>query len=253
MSVKKFDADLHIHTCLSPCGELEMTPNKVIQTCKEKGIDIIAICDHNSAENVPWVQKAAENNHIHVLPGMEITTSEEVHLLALFDNLDNVMHLQDFLYPHLLPGENDDDLFGIQVVANEKDEVEKIVHKLLIGGTGISLKQAIEKIHSLHGLAVPAHIDRESFSVLAQLGFIPDDLDADALEVSFRGKIDEILPIPGVRRFPILRSSDAHQLSAIGRITSSIFIESVSVDELKKAFMRQSGRFIESNNNLRKD
>lgn len=253
MNLRIFEADLHIHTCLSPCGELEMTPSKVVQTCKEKGIDIIAICDHNSAENVEWVQKAAEKYDIYVLPGMEITTSEEVHILAFFDTCDQVMTLQNYVYSNLLPGENNDDLFGMQVVANEKDEVEKIVHKLLIGGTTISLNQAIEKIHSLKGLAVPAHIDRENFSILAQLGFIPDEFNADALELSFRGEINEILQITGVRGFPIIRSSDAHQLSDIGRITTSMCIETVSMDELKKAFMRESGRFIESNDNQRKD
>ncbi|MFO7889090.1 MAG: PHP-associated domain-containing protein [bacterium] len=223
-----------------------MTPYNIVQECRAKEIDLIAVCDHNSAENVQWVQKVAEKFNISILPGMEITTSEEVHLLAFFDSIEKVMELQDFVYSHLLPGENDDDIFGMQVVANDKDEVEKIVHKLLIGGTNISLNKATEKIHSLNGLAVPAHIDRESFSVLAQLGFIPDDMDADALEISFRGQTNKILSIPGVKKFSILRSSDAHQLSDIGRATTSIFIDTVSINEFKKAFNCKDGRYVDS-------
>jgi len=248
MSVKRFCIDLHIHTCLSPCGELEMTPDSVVKKCIEKKIDVIAVCDHNSAENVKWIQKAALNSELIVLPGMEITTSEEVHILALFDSIDKVMNLQDYIYSNLLPGENDNDLFGMQVVANEKNEVEKIVHKLLIGGTTISLNKAIKKIHSLNGLAIPAHIDRESFSIIAQLGFIPDDMNADAVEVSYRADVDEILKIPGVKRFPIIRSSDAHQLSEIGRVTTVIYIENVSVDEFKMAFSNEKGRRLEIGN-----
>lgn len=248
MSVKKFCIDLHIHTCLSPCGELEMTPDSVVKKCIEKEIDVIAVCDHNSAENVKWVQKAALNSKLIVLPGMEITTSEEVHILAIFDSIDKVMNLQDYVYSNLIPGMNDDDLFGMQVVANEKNEVEKIVHKLLIGGTTIPLNKAIEKIHSSYGLAIPAHIDRESFSIIAQLGFIPDDMNADAVEVSLMADIDEILKIPGVKRFPIIRSSDAHRLSEIGKGTTSIYIEDVLVDEFKMAFADENGRRLEIDN-----
>jgi len=249
MSIKKFCADLHIHTCLSPCGELEMTPYNIAQKCNEKGIDVIAVCDHNSAENVKWVQKAAEKFNVTVLPGMEITTSEEVHLIALFDNNESVMHLQEFVYSHLLPGENDDDLFGMQVVANDKNEVEKIVHKLLIGGTTITLNQAIEKIHYLHGLAIPAHIDRESFSILAQLGFIPNDMDADAVEISYKADLETMLTVPGVDKFIIVISSDAHQLSEIGRGTISLFLEHIFVNEFKKAFEGKEGRYIRYDNN----
>ncbi len=244
MSVKKFCADLHIHTCLSPCGELEMTPYNIVKKCIEKEIDVIAVCDHNTAENVHWVQKVAENFNLEVLPGMEITTSEEVHLLAIFDNNENVMGLQEFVYAHLLPGENDDDLFGMQVVANDKNEVEKIVHKLLIGGTKISLNQAIEKIHSLQGIAIPAHIDRNSFSMLAQLGFIPDDMSADAVEISSTADMNTMLTVSGIDRFTVLRSSDAHQLSEIGRATVSLFLEQIRINEFKKAFTGIEGRYV---------
>jgi len=245
MNLKRFCTDIHIHTCLSPCGELEMTPDAVVKTCINKGIDIIAICDHNSAENVKWVQKAAEKCNLIVLAGMEITTSEEIHILAIFDSNDQVMVLQDYVYTHLLPGQNNDDLFGIQVVANEKNEVEKIVHKMLIGATTISLNKIIKKIHSLKGLAIPAHIDRENFSIIAQLGFIPDELNADAVEISYKADCNEILNIPGIKKYPIIRSSDAHRLSEIGRMTSDIYLEDVSMNEFKRAFSHKNGRRVE--------
>ena len=142
-----------------------MTPQSIVRVCQENKVDMIAICDHNSAENVKSVQRAAEGTGLSVLAGMEITTEEEVHLLAIFDDEAHVTRLQTIIYEHLLPGENDEDLFGMQVVANERDEVESIVNKLLIGGTTLSLEEAVEKIHELGGLAVPSHIDRESFSL----------------------------------------------------------------------------------------
>ena len=117
--IREFRADLHIHTCLSPCAELDMSPSAIIKKASEKALDIIAITDHNSAENVVAAMKAAEGTAVTVLGGMEITTAEESHILALFDDLDSIMKLQDIIYDNLLPGENDEKRFGEQIVVNE--------------------------------------------------------------------------------------------------------------------------------------
>jgi len=238
-------ADLHVHTCLSPCGELEMTPTAIVHSCLEKGIDLIAVCDHNSAENVSGVRKAAEKTKLTILPGMEVTTEEEVHVLAIFDKEEQSLSLQEDVYSHLLPGENDEDLFGLQVVANELDEVEKILHKLLIGGTTLSLDFLIERIHGLGGLAISSHIDRESYSLVGQLGMIPDDLAMDALEVSPLGDVKEVRDhTSGAERFPLITSSDAHRLNEIGKVSTVFNMGAPTVEEIRKAFKNIDGRSI---------
>jgi len=244
MNFSQVRADLHIHTCLSPCGELEMTPTAIVQTCLKKELEIIAICDHNTAGNVVGVQKAAEGSSLTVLAGMEISTSEEVHVMAIFDHADQSAKMQEIVYTHLIPGENNDDLFGMQVIANEKDEVESIEKRLLIGGTTLSLDQVIDLVHENGGLAVPSHIDRESYSLLGQLGMIPSNLAADALDVSWRGDLSTLMKIPGVDRFPIVRSSDAHRLNEIGRMTVTLHIAEKSIAEIQKAFAGLEGRQI---------
>jgi 3',5'-nucleoside bisphosphate phosphatase len=181
--LKIFNCDFHIHTCLSPCAELDMHPQALVEKALEAKLDLVAICDHNSSENVPFVMNAARDKNLIVLPGMEISTSEEVHILAIFDCLDNLAALQKLVYRHL-DGENDERLFGVQAIVNENGEVEGINDKLLIGATDLSLDKLITHIHQLNGLAIAAHIDRESFSVLSQLGFIDEKIKFDALEIT---------------------------------------------------------------------
>ena len=182
--LKQFRADLHIHTCLSPCAELDMTPSAIVRHAVIKGIDIIAITDHNSTENIAATQRAAENTTVTVLAGMEICSSEEAHILALFDSFENVIKLQNIVYSKLLPGENDERRFGDQVVVNEKDEVLDFNKRLLIVETSLYAQEILMLIHFWGGLAVASHVDRDAFSIISQLGFIPDDLQFDALEMS---------------------------------------------------------------------
>ena len=127
--LKVFYCDLHIHTCLSPCADLNMHPQALVEKALEAKLDIIAICDHNSSENVPYVIKAAKGKNIKILPGMEITTSEEVHLIAIFNSLSDLAKLQVLVYDHLA-GINDEQKFGVQAIVNEKGEVEGINDKL---------------------------------------------------------------------------------------------------------------------------
>jgi len=241
---KAYRCDLHIHTCLSPCAELDMYPRSIVERAMDKRLDVIAICDHNSAENVLFVQQAAEGLPIVVLPGMEVTSREEVHTLALFDNLDALLELQGMIYRHL-PGKNDEEVFGCQAIVNEKNEVEGFNDHLLIGATELPLLGLIESIHALGGLAVASHIDRESFSVISQLGFISDDMPFDALEVSARvGMQDARYRYPELCRRTFLVSSDAHFVRDIGRGYTDIVLEEVSVGELKMAFEHQKGRYV---------
>lgn len=238
--LRPFKADLHIHTCLSPCTELDMSPKRIIAKAKEKDIGIIGICDHNSSENSLAVMNAAKKMNIHILPGMEVTSQEEVHLLALFDELENAGKLQEHVYENL-PGENDEKVFGIQVVVNEKEEVMGFNNKLLIGATTIPLEEIIRTIHSFNGITIASHIDRESFSIIGQLGFIPEDIELDAIEISPNITFEEAKK-KYEYRYPITCSSDAHYLHDIGKGFTSFLLKTGTVAEIRKALRNQDGR-----------
>jgi 3',5'-nucleoside bisphosphate phosphatase len=242
--LKIFNCDLHIHTCLSPCAELDMHPEALVERALQSRLDIIAICDHNSSENVPFIIKAAWGKKLQVLPGMEITTSEEVHVLAVFDSPDNLAEMQSIIYRHL-PGENDERRFGIQAIVNEKGEVEGINNKLLIGATDLPLNKVINSIHGLNGLAIAAHIDRESFSVLGQLGFIDENIKFDALEITpATGFKKARIKYRELSNYTFIISSDSHYLKDIGTATTRILLEEASVAELKMAFARRNDRCV---------
>lgn len=238
--LRPFKADLHIHTCLSPCTELDMSPETILTAARKKGMDIIGICDHNSSENSPGVFQAAKGMPITVLPGLEVTSQEEVHVLALFDNLEAALGLQEHVYENL-PGENDEKAFGRQVIVNDKEEVEGFSNKLLIGATTIPLEEVVRLIHSRGGLAIASHIDREAFSIIGQLGFIPEKLALDALEISPRIPVEEAIKTYAYG-YPITCSSDAHYPDDIGKGQTTFLLEEPSLVEIKKALKGKQGR-----------
>lgn len=242
--LKVFNCDLHIHTCLSPCAELDMHPQAIVERVLENNLDMIAICDHNASANAPYVIAAASGTNLKVLPGMEVTTREEVHLLALFESLPDLMKFQSVIDQHLF-GENDETKFGVQAIVNELGEVEGIEEKLLIGATDLSIDHLVILIHQLEGLAIPAHIDRESFSVLSQLGFVDDNAGFDALEISkLTGISQGRIRYADLQRYSFLTSSDAHFIKDIGTSTTGILMQDACFAELKQALFKQNGRHI---------
>jgi PHP family Zn ribbon phosphoesterase len=242
--IREFRCDFHVHTCLSPCADLDMYPRAVVSMALARRLEVIAICDHNASENVQYVLNAAKGTALTVLPGMEIMSSEEVHVLALFDKLENLVELQDLVYRHL-PGKNDEDLFGCQAIVNEHDEVEGLSERLLIGATTLPLQRIVDETHRLGGIAVAAHIDRESFGLLGQLGFVPEGLPLDALEISHRtGLAEARRRYPELARFPMIESSDSHVITDIGKGITRAFLEEATTSELKMAFEKKGGRCI---------
>ncbi len=238
--LRPFKADLHVHTCLSPCTELDMSPKRILASAKKKEIDILGICDHNSSENSLAIINAAQKMDINVIPGMEVTSQEEVHVLALFDDIKNTLKLQEHVYKNL-PGKNDEEAFGMQVIVNEKEEVLGFNDKLLIGATTIPLEEIIQLIHALDGICIASHIDRDSFSIISQLGFIPENLDLDALEISSHITFEEAnkrYPY----NYPITSSSDAHYPGDIGKSFTSFLLQNGSVAEIKKALKNKDRR-----------
>ncbi len=241
--MRAFKADLHIHTCLSPCAELEMSPLAVVTTAAECGLDIIAITDHNSAENFIAAQKAAENTDLTVLAGMEIASSEEAHILAYFDTAEGIMRLQDIIYENLFPGENDEKMYGEQIVVNEMDEVICFNNRLLIGATMLPAQEIIDTIHSLGGLSVASHIDKEAFSIISQLGFITEDMNFDALEISPNTERESAEESFGMyNALTWISSSDAHYIADIGKRRTSFYMNEPTIIEMAMAFKNIDGR-----------
>jgi 3',5'-nucleoside bisphosphate phosphatase len=248
LDLKSFLVDLHIHTVLSPCTEIaEMTPKAIVRTSKEKGLHAIAICDHNSARNAAATIRAAAGTGLTVLPGMEITSAEEVHILGLFRDVESVTSVQEEVYARLI-GQNDEDAFGYQVVVDENDLVDDMDDRLLIGATTLNVEKVANLIHKYGGLAVASHVDRSGFGIFGQLGFIPDTLKLDALEISKRADYEKVREkYPQCRRFPLITSSDAHYLKDIASAATKMLIAEPSFDEIRKAILgAESRKIIES-------
>ena len=203
--------DLHIHSCLSPCGDMLMTPNNIVGMAFIKQLDAIAVCDHNTAENLPAVKEVADMMGVTLLPGMELTTREEAHMLAYFPDVDSALRFSRLVHEHLPPVVNRPEFFGRQVIMNSQDEEVGEEERLLISALDWSFEECERQIHLHSGLCVPAHINRGSNGVLNALGFLPGGAKYDALEVS-----DAVaMPPVNISGYRTLRSSDAHYLENI--------------------------------------
>ncbi|PKN60680.1 MAG: histidinol phosphatase [Deltaproteobacteria bacterium HGW-Deltaproteobacteria-11] len=243
--LRAFRCDLHIHTCLSPCADLDMYPSALIEKSIAEKLDVIAVCDHHASENVEYVLTLAKGRPITVLPGMEVSSLEEVHVLAIFDDLHALLKLQTTVYEHL-PGKNREDIFGPQVIVNDRDEVEGMNERLLIGATDMPLNRIVNEIHALGGIAIASHIDRPSYSVLSQLGFIDPETPFDALEISAATCIKEARrQYPELSAHAMIQFSDAHFIRDIGRGFSTMILKTANIHELKLAFEKRDGRYIE--------
>ena len=212
-----------------------MSPCMVVKRALELGLDMIAICDHNSEENVRAVHDAAEGTKLSVIGGMEITSREEVHLIGLFEDDRSLHEVQRVIYDHL-SGKNEPDFFGEQLVMDEHDRVLRHNERLLIGATDLSLEEVVQTIHDADGTAIAAHIDRPSFSILSQLGFIPKDLGLDGVEVC----ADTAPALP--QGLAVLSSSDAHRLEEIGARHTCLAVADATYAEMRMALKGTGGR-----------
>ncbi len=237
-----FRAEFHVHTVLSPCADVEMIPPFIIQTASELGINLLAITDHNATANIEAVQKAAEGSGITVLPGIELQTREEVHLLALFDHLDQAYAFQKIVDVNLPDQPNDPEHFGEQFVVDATGDFIRREERLLINSTHLELGEAVKNVHQNGGLAIPAHINRKAFGMIEVLGFIPPQVAFDAVEVSRHVDISKFL---SSQRLPIrqsvIQSGDVHRLDEfMGR--NYFEIEKPSLSEITMALKHINGR-----------
>lgn len=234
-------ADLHIHTVLSPCAEESMTPAAIVWEALERGLAMIAICDHNAAANTAAAQRAA-GDELAVIAGIEITTTEEVHLVGLFPDAASACAVADKVRAGLPPLVERTRWMGEQRIVDEEGSILGREPKMLAAASAFSLAEAVELVRWHGGLAIAAHLDRPSFSVLSQLGMMPEGLAFDAIEVSpaglKKGKHKEFAPLG----WAIVCSSDAHSTDEIGDGRTVFELEEPTFEELRKAFRAEGGR-----------
>jgi len=237
-------ADLHIHTVLSPCADIEMLPEFILGRAQDLGLGLIAVTDHNSAENAAAMLSAAEGTGVRVLPGMEVQTREEVHLLCLFDTLEQVTRWQQQVYDHLPPLKNREEVFGIQVVLDAQGDVVNHNDRLLLTSTSFSVEEVVRRVQCLKGLCIPAHVDRPAYSIIANLGFIPPDLEIPGVEISHLvGPKEARVRFPQLEHYSLVASGDAHRLKEIvQRVT--LKVADATVAELSLALSGEGGRGI---------
>lgn len=219
-------ADLHIHTVLSPCGSLDMAPCNIVKRAKEENLSIIGITDHNSTKNALVIKEIAQREGIYVLTGAEITTKEEIHLLAFVDGDKNLKLLQDFLDSNIIKIDNNADIFGYQLVVDEFESIVEQIDHLLINSLNCDIYEIESFVRSIGGFVIPAHIDKKQNSILSQLGYLPLDLNCNVLEVSAKCNIHKFIEDNSyLKKYNFIRSSDAHYLEDIGCGYTQIEIE----------------------------
>lgn len=220
--------DLHIHSCLSPCADDDMTPANICGMAHIKGLDAIAVTDHNTARNLPYVKEAADYYKLILLPGMEVTTREEVHLLGYFPTVDDALEAGEVFSSHLPKMPNRPKFFGNQFIMNTDDEIMGEETRMLIGATDLDLSECTEIIRKRGGVAVPAHINRGSNGLLVNLGLMPEEPAFPVVEVARHMDIHPAI----VKNRMVLYSSDAHQLGNIMEAEFDFQVERFSLGGL---------------------
>ncbi len=234
--------ELHVHTVLSPCAEVEMIPPLIVQEALDRGISLIAITDHNASANIAAVQKAAQATALTVLPGMELQTQEEVHVLCLFETLTTLLAWQTIVDQHLPAVQNNPDFFGEQFVVDATGDFIRREDRLLLTSSAITIDQAFQQVHALGGLVIPAHVDRKAFGLLANLGFVSPSWPVEALEISRHLPPAEAAQRhPQLAGYPIIQSGDVHRLDEFLGV-NEFTIEAPTLAELRLALRKEAGR-----------
>lgn len=247
MELKSYRADLHMHTVLSPCGDLYMSPSAIVEQAKKLHLDLIAITDHNSTRQVKETQRIGKNNGLMVIGGVEITTQEEAHALAFFETEEQLDAFQCFLDEHLPHIPNDEEKFGYQLIVDENEEIIGEEECLLLSALDADLDMLYDTVHSIGGLFIPAHVNKPASSLMSQLGFIPPDLKADALEISKHVTKEAFLKkFAYLKRFNFIKSSDAHYLHIIGEVHSVFHMYDLTFDEFRKTIRGEGERYIDT-------
>ena len=205
--------DLHLHSCLSPCGDMDMTPNNIVGMATLLELNLIALTDHNTCKNCPAVFELGNANGICVIPGMELTTCEEIHVVCLFPDLQKALAFDKYVSEHQMKIKNKEEIYGKQIVMNSQDEPVESIENLLLMATDISINTVLPLVESFGGTAFPAHIDRSSCSVLSALGEFPFDCGFKTFEMSANCDKERLISkIPKLAELFSVSNTDAHYL-----------------------------------------
>ncbi len=239
--LREYIADLHIHSCLSPCASLDLSPRAIVERSQKERLDIIAITDHNTAKNVEVIIRLGEENGVKVIPGLEVQSREEIHLLTLFADWPPAAAWAQEVYAHLPDVRNNPDYFGDQPVLDEEGNILEFEDRLLLNSIDLSLNEIMDRVAGHGGIIIPSHYDKDSFSLISQLGLIPEGIHVAALEMSRRSKHRESADRPDI---PRIVSSDAHCLEDIGSAHTVFLLEKASLEEMSLALRGEGGRQI---------
>ena len=239
--MRKYYYDLHIHSCLSPCGDNDMTVNNIAGMGKLAGLDIMALTDHNSTKNLPAFFTACENYGVVALGGMELTTAEDVHIVCLFPTLKSAMNFGKTVENHRIKIKNKPEIFGEQRILDENDEIISLEENLLLNATTISIDESFILAKEYGGIAYPAHIDRESNGIIATLGTFPNEPDFTAAEIYNKDNLEQILKEYEVlNNKNIIFCSDAHYLDKIPDKSNYFeFEENLSDNEIREKVIKK--------------
>ena len=210
--------DLHMHSCLSPCAEDDMTPANIAGLAKLAGAELIAVTDHNAADNLPAVQCCCNAYGLRLLPGVEVNTAEEIHVLCYFKTVDTALEFGRLLYAALPEF----------LVMDENDEVLRTVDKLLTGAVSMDIYEVKAACEALGGVAVPAHVEKDSYALLSVLGFLPEDLPFATVELHDASRLDGLVEkglLPA--GLEVLSSSDAHRMEDVACSLHALAADSV--------------------------
>lgn len=208
--------DLHMHSCLSPCGDADMTPYNLVNMAAIKELNVIALTDHNTCGNCESAMKAGIEAGVMVIPGMELCVSEEAHIVCLFPDLESAMSFDKYVYDRMPDIKNKEEIFGEQLLMDSEDNILGKKNKLLLTAADISISDVSELIDGYGGVCFPAHIDRDSYSILSVLGDFPSDLNFTAAEITSKADRKTLFKeYPILSEIFILTDSDAHYLENI--------------------------------------
>ncbi|WBW95749.1 PHP domain-containing protein [Oceanirhabdus sp. W0125-5] len=207
--------DLHIHSDLSPCGDELMTPSNILNMAYLKGLDAIAITDHNIGMNIEAAWNLSKERGIILIPGMELQTKEEFHSICLFRDMESFNKFQEFVLSRLPKIKNNAEVFGRQHLYNNDDEIVGEYPLMLLNSVNVSIDEAFMEVESLGGVLIPAHVDRDCYSIINSLGFIPETLDIKTIEVANLDKFNKTIKLFINKEYNVIQSSDAHKLEDI--------------------------------------
>lgn len=232
--------ELHVHSVLSPCASLEMIPPLIIEKALEAKIDIIALTDHNTASNVPAVLQAAVGTGLTILPGMELETSEEIHVLCLFDTLAQLQAFESVVDRHLPAYKNNEEFFGCQLVVDKDGNFLRKEERLLHTASTLSIFAAQKEVLKLGGLFIPAHVEREENGMLPRLGGVPPELNLSIVEISCYESTPSVRESwPELKSIHIIKNGDAHDLDGMVGSTT-LDIGEITTANIEKAILEQT-------------